>query len=215
MFLKQLFRRIVFASALITIILVAIAYGVGHLSRQSLIVAYGSSTDPAIYGYFVDPMRQFNVPIRIPQKLVSAPYLTASNEPYHIFTSKGTVSADTGSYVQRLYRYNFRTQSIDILYETLIGENILSASDSALQFNGYFSAEDYIVIDKVQHAIILVNRNTLDRHVLWQGTQLSEIGLNYSLTVTRSPSGDTYTVNDSSQVPRINVVSKYGEIINR
>jgi hypothetical protein len=113
-----------------------------------------------------------------------------------------------------VYRYNFSTKDLTTVYETIHDAYLPGFSRRILDFRVFEDEQHYIVADKIQHEIVLVDRNTLEQYTLWQGDSITGRTTNYTLQAIPSPAHDKFAILDDSREPILTVVSREGEVLN-
>ena len=212
MFSQKLFRRMSLVLIVISTILIAITFGVGHLLNQPVIVAYvDQPADRTLFAYIVDIRHRINIPLELPSELTYSIWGSLPYDPTTFFVDKNVIGEDGRVTARRLYRYDLLTKERTTVYES----NTQSGQRSlAIEINGFVDRNRLLVADKTRRAIVLVNQRTRDAQVLWQGEELQVNLTDYLLRAFRSPFADKYAILDGIQQSVV-IVSGTGEILSQ
>ena len=201
--------------AVVTLGITGIAYAGRHRSDSPLIMAFVERPDiryNTLFAYFVDPQRGYYLPLRLPPDtaIVRAGHPPEDEMYYLTKVSRSEENRLETRLNQELYQYNVRTADLKSVYSSSVVSEYSISSISTLLPSP--DQRFYMFTDSYQHAIVVLNRDTLETQIVWYGPEES---INYDPRISWSPGSNQIAIYDWSDGPTLSVVDLTGTVINQ
>ena len=218
--IQKLITRLALPVVMLSMMVTGLVYAAAPMSDSPIIIAFvdpAASSSNRLFAYMIDPLHQLTLNVNLPilRSLVDSFSDISADEPDTIYLNYSDTDAFNETTVARVYRFDLYTGDITTIYETSYDDYLPGFASGILTVDNFTDERHYIVTDKLSHAVILVDRETLDQKILWQGDSLTGRLTNYTLRIFPSRTYDKYAILDDSTEPTLIIITPDGEILNQ